>query len=424
MFADHPTHRRPGLSRAWRGQCAALSLASFWAVAGAASDVGSSTIQLSERCPPSFEQTASGTCVLRSTYEQFGGVQGHGGTQVQLPPVRQGFSPAQIDLGRHLFFDPLLSADRKTSCAHCHHPDHGLSDGLRTAAGLGATGFGPARRGGHTLNRRTPTLWNVGFLERLFWDGRAASLEQQASGPLFSPDEMGNTPSALEAAINANTEYRRLFAQAFARPAAQRIVVDDVALALAAFQSTLISLNSRYDRYALGDTSALSAREIQGLNVFRGFVARCSQCHTPPLFTNNQLAVVGAPLPKGMPVDVGAGAFDPDPRLRGAFKVPTLRNITRSGPPYFHAGQLASLDDVVAFYNDRRGHALPRHEKQTVHWHVHMTSAQLSADDVKAVVSFLGALEDETMLPAAPPTVPSGLPVVPVRRSGRPPTSP
>lgn len=367
---------------------------------------------LTAQCPGSFELALDGTCRLRSLYDAYGAAEGHGGMQVSLPPARHGFTPRQIDLGRHLFFDPLLARDASTSCAHCHDPAHGWSDGRRTAAGRGGSGVGAARDGGALLTRRTPTLWNVAFQERFFWDGRAASLEEQSRGPLFSHDEMDNTPADLMARLNGNATYRRLFAQAYQRDGSDQIALPDVEHALAAFQSTLVSLNSRYDRYAHGDRSALNELEIAGLNVFRGFVARCSQCHTPPLFASNDLAVVGAPASPGQPIDAGAGGLGGDPGLRGAFKVPTLRNVTRSGPPYFHAGQFSSLHEVVGFYNARRGHALPRHERQSLHWHVHMSSPQLGRNDERAIVAFLGALEDESLLPVIPRNVPSGLPVL------------
>jgi len=366
--------------------------------------------QLSDHCPGSFESDATGRCRLRTLYDRYVSAQGHGGTQVPLPPARDGFTPAQIDLGRLLFFDPLLSSDGSTSCASCHDPRHGFTDGQRRARGYGARGIGPDRSGGIELERRTPPLWNLAFSDRFFWDGRASSLEEQAAGPLFSSNEMHNTPQALQARINAIPAYRELFSLAMSRPPSAPIGTDDIAKALAAFESSLVSLGSRYDRYAHGDADALDARELRGLNAFRGFVARCSQCHTPPLFTNNQIAVVGAPVPAGAAVDIGAGAFSPDARLRGAFKVPSLRNLTAIGPPYFQAGQFGSVLEVVAFYNAPRGHALPKGEVQTLHWHVHMTNSQLTREDERDLAAFLDTLNDEALLPAIPEAVPSGLP--------------
>lgn len=365
-------------------------------------------IELSAHCPARFEHLADGSCRLRTLYEAYARIEGHGGVQTALPPLRQGFTPQQIDLGRYLFFDPLLSANGRSSCASCHQPGRGYSDGRARAEGFA----------GEPLSRRTPTLWNIGFANRLFWDGRASTLEEQATGPLFAANEMGNTPAGLLRRVNDVPAYRRLFAQAYAgKGSSDAITVDEITRALTAFQSTLVSLNSRYDRYVHGDRAALAEQELRGMNVFRGFVARCSQCHTPPLFTNHELAVVGAPPGRGLPIDEGAGAaaFGGDPLLRGAFKVPTLRNITKSGPPYFNAGQFASLREAVDFYNARRGHALPPGERQAIHWHVHMMDRKLDAADVDAIVAFLGALEDESMSPTPPSALPSGLPLSGVR---------
>ena len=211
-----------------------------------------------------------------------------GGTRTALPPHRDGFTPQQIDLGRYLFFDPLLSGDGTLSCASCHRPDTGLADGRPRSIGIH----------GEDAGRAAPTLWNVAFLQRFFWDARANSLEAQAAGPLYSPREMGNDPARLLASLNGNATYRRLFREAFPREAAGPVTERQVYAALAAFQTSLISLNSRYDRYVQGYAAALSPREIEGLNVFRSFVARCSECHTPPLFTNEQIAVIGAPEPR------------------------------------------------------------------------------------------------------------------------------
>lgn len=353
---------------------------------------------LRQRCPPGFERTGAGICRLRTLYEFYDslGGRGVGGTRTALPPHRDGFTPAQIDLGRYLFFDPLLSGDGTLSCASCHRPDRGLADGRSHSIGIHGADAG----------RAAPTLWNVAFLERLFWDARAPSLEAQALGPLYSEREMGNTRPKLLADLNDNSTYRRLFREAFPGEAAGPIGETQLVTALAAFQTSLVSLNSRYDRYVHGYEAALTPREIEGLNVFRSFVARCSECHTPPLFTNEQIAVIGAPEPPGRPFDIGAEATSGSPKLKGGFKVPTLRNIVRTAP-YMHSGAFSELREAVEFYNKGRGHAVPKGMQIYLHWHI--TDPQLTDTEIDRVVDFLGALTDETFLPEVPTAVPSGL---------------
>jgi cytochrome c peroxidase len=355
-------------------------------------------VTLSTRCPPSFEKTPAGACELRDLYQFYDSLEGKGlgGTRTALPPGRDGFTPAEIDLGRYLFFDPLLSGDGTLSCASCHRPDRGLSDGRPRSIGIH----------GQDAGRAAPTLWNVAFLKSFFWDARAGSLEAQATGPLFSPIEMGNTPERLLSSLNGNAEYRRLFAQAYPSTAGKPVVLEQVTRSLAAFQSTLISLNSRYDRYAHGYHAALTDREIEGLNVFRSFVARCAECHMPPLFTNQQVAVIGAPEPKGRPFDVGAEKTFQSEKLKGGFKVPTLRNIARTAP-YMHSGAFASLHDTVVFYNKGRGNAVPKGVKLYLHWHI--SDPKLTDYEVDRVVDFMQALTDETFMPETPARVPSGL---------------
>ncbi len=364
--------------------------------------------KLSSQCPPSFENRA-GRCEFRSLYELFDLPAGHGGLRAPLPRMRESFTPQQIDLGRLLFFDPLLSSDHRLACSSCHQPAHSFADGRERSQGHLFT-EGPQQGRPALLARNAPSLWNVGFLSRLFWDSRADSLEEQARGPLFAEQEMASTPESLLASLNGNAEYRQLFSEAFVRTVRSDITVAEVTSALAAFESSLVSFNSRYDRYAMGDAAALTAQEIQGYNLFRGFVARCSQCHMPPLFTSGDVAVVGAPPSPGQPYDAGVGALQPDPDMRGAFKVPTLRNIALTAP-YFQAGQLKRLEDVVAFYDDTFGHAVPPGERLHVHWHVSLKGPTFSTAERAALVAFLYTLTDETMMPRIPDRVPSGLPV-------------
>lgn len=354
--------------------------------------------ELSARCPPGFEKTAAGVCELRTLYQFYDSLQnqGVGGTKTGLPPHRDGFTPEQIDLGRYLFFDPVLSGNGTMSCASCHHPQKGFSDGRKRS-------IGPR---GEDVGRASPTLWNVAFLKRFFWDARADSLEAQMQGPLYSEKEMANDPEQLLATLNDVSEYRRLFRLAFPAGADEAIRLDEVYTAIAAFETSLISLNSRYDRYAQGYHDALSEQEIEGLNVFRSFVARCAECHTPPLFTNQQIAVLGTPEPDGRALDVGAEASFDEPRLKGGFKVPTLRNIAQTAP-YMHSGRFKTLRETVAFYTGGRGHAVPEGVQMEIHWHI--WDPDLTDYELDRLVDFLQTLTDETFAPPIPEAVPSGL---------------
>jgi cytochrome c peroxidase len=357
---------------------------------------------LRDTCPPSFEQSASGVCQLRTLYDFYDSVQGAGlgGTQTALPAHREGFTAQQIDLGRYLFFDPALSGDGTVACASCHVPELGFGDGLPRSRGIGA----------QEVSRAAPSLWNVAFLNKFFWDARATTLEQQMLGPLFAPDEMGTTPDQLLATLNAIPAYQVLFRQAYPQRQGDAIALDEVYLALAAFQTSLISLNSRYDQYAHGYHAALSAAEVEGLNVFRSFVARCAECHTPPLFTNQQIAVIGAPEPDGWPLDVGAEKTFNAPKLRAGFKVPTLRNIALTAP-YMHSGKFDDLRAVAEFYNGGRGHAVPAGVELQLHWHI--SSPNLTDYELDRLVDFLGTLTDDSLKPETPRQLPSGLaPVV------------
>ena len=350
-------------------------------------------------CPPGFKLNENNECIAQNLYLQYNSPnnKGVGGLQTGLPEIRDGFSPQEIDLGRYLFFDPVLSGDGTMSCASCHDPSKGFSDGRPTSLGK------DKRR----LKRAAPTLWNVAYLKRLFWDGRAASLEEQIQGPLFSEDEMANTPENLLATLNSIENYKKLFAEAFPdKENRNSIELDDIYRAIAAFEASLVSLNSKYDQYAHGYHEALNQNEIEGMNVFRSFVARCAECHTPPLFTNQQFAVIGTPEPDGLLFDPGAEVTFKDKTLRGAFKVPSLRNIEKTAP-YMHSGNFASLRETVEFYTKGRGHAVPENEDLIIHWHI--WDPQLSDYELDRLVDFLKTLTDETFTPQIPKSLPSGL---------------
>ncbi|MDJ0794586.1 MAG: cytochrome c peroxidase [Woeseiaceae bacterium] len=356
-------------------------------------------IELRDFCPPGFELVDGNRCELRTLYQNYESLRyaGVGGPKTGLPQVRDGFSPQQIDLGRYLFFDPLLSADDSLSCASCHHPDLGFADGRPRSRGIGGT----------EVKRAAPSLWNVALLGSFFWDGRAQSLEEQMQGPLYDASEMGSNPAELLADLKASDEYVRLFRDAF--PGNDAVpTLDNVYTAIAAFQTTLISLNSRYDRYAHGYHDALTEDEKTGMNVFRSFVARCAECHTPPLFTNQQIAVIGVRDPDGVPFDAGAQDVTGNPGMRGGFKVPSLRNVAQTAP-YMHSGTFSELRDAAEFYTLGRGHALPESERDRmiVHWHI--WEPDLSDAELDRLVDFLQTLTDESFKPQIPDVMPSGL---------------
>jgi len=305
---------------------------------------------------------------------------------------RNGFSPYQIDLGRYLFFDPILSKSGAISCASCHMPSNAFS--------------GPVKQlGGELLKgstRSVPSLWNVGFSPRLFWDARAESLEHQLLNPLFSADEMANTPSGLLERFRASTEYMQLFKQAF--PKEDEFKLKQLYTVLAAFQSSLISLRSRYDEFQSGHANRLSIIEQQGLALFTSIKTRCAECHQPPLFTNHSLAVIGAPELKGQPFDQGARLVFDSKALLGAFKVPSLRNIELTSP-YMHSGVFNNLQSAVSFYNGGRGHAVSSDIPLNIHWHI--WEPRLNQSEITSIVSFLRSLTDQSLLPQKPLVFPN-----------------
>lgn len=273
----------------------------------------------------------------------------------------------QADLGRLLFFDQRLSADGTVSCASCHQPAHGFADPRPRSQGIG----------GRLGQRNAPTILNKDRARRLFWDGRADSLEQQVSGPLLHPDEMGNSVAALESRLAAIAEYAPLFRAAFGDP---KPAIDRVAKAIAAYERSLARRDSPFDRYRSGDQSALSETQELGRALFFG-KAGCSQCHIGPEFTSEEFVNVGAG--REVPPDEGRRGVTwkgSDWRL---FRVPSLREVARTAP-YMHDGSLRTLEEVVDFY-DRGGEVAENKDYR-------VRPLNLSATEKPHLVAFLGAL--------------------------------
>jgi cytochrome c peroxidase len=270
------------------------------------------------------------------------------------PPLPDGmplYMPGALDvplnaraaeLGRALFFDRRLSRDRSVSCASCHDPLRAFTDGRTLSTGVA----------GRQGRRNAPTLVNRAWGDTQFWDGRVASLREQVLHPVEDPDEMGFTRDAAAARIAADPVLAARFAQALG----DSVHAASLARALSAYVASLISADAPFDRWAAGDTTALSTEARRGRRLFDGR-ARCSVCHRGPNFTDEQFHNTGVAWRDGTPTDSGRFAVTRRERDIGAFKTPTLREIARTAP-YMHDGSTASLGDVIDFY-DRGGIANP-----------------------------------------------------------------
>ena len=256
-----------------------------------------------------------------------------------LPPViwpaDNPYSAARVELGRNLFFDPRLSSNEKVSCATCHPPEHAFAGGNPPPRGVTGT----------PLRRRAPTLINRAYGRSQFWDGRAATLEAQITGPITAPDEMGASPAAAAAAISSIPGYARLFEEAFGD---RRVTYDRIVKAIASFGRTILSGNSPYDRFLKGDKHALSPGARRGLDIFERS-GECSECHNGYNFTDEKFASLGIG-PDEHPPDPGLAGITGKRRDQGKFKVPALREVVHTGP-YMHDGRFRTLDEVLEFYS-------------------------------------------------------------------------
>ena len=328
-------------------------------------------------------------------------------------------TPERVALGRLLFFDPILSGANDQSCATCHHPDLGFTDGRGQAMGKGGRGLGPERTSGTVIKRAAPTVWNATFNHRQFWDGRAADLEDQARFPITSEKEMNQKPDELVQELARIPEYVGLFDRAFGGKDGSGVTFDNVTRAVAAFERTLISDRSRFDRYREGDPGALSPAERRGLTLFRSLKTRCFECHGFPTLANPDFKVIGVPDVPGQEPDLGRAEAAGGKPYEHAFKVPTLRNVALTAP-YMHNGRFKTLAEVILFYQKGGGRGqglnLPNLDDK-------IRAYPLTSEEQQDLIAFLNALTDESRLPEVPDRVPSGLPVVrrlrPTARLGR-----
>ena len=275
------------------------------------------------------------------------------GLDLYIPATESNPPTAEkIELGRRLFFDRRLSRDGSVSCASCHTPERAFADKRARSIGVGG-------REGH---RHSPALINRGYGRAFFWDGRTATLEEQVLKPIQDPNEMDLT----------------------LHEAASRVKLDvpTISRALASYVRSILSGDAPCDRFGNGDRSALSTEQQLGLQIFRG-KGNCTSCHIGPNFTDEQFHNTGVAWRDGAFADEGRFAISKNPRDRGAFKTPTLREIARTAP-YMHDGSLATLEAVIDFYS-AGGRAKP-------HLDPEMRSGNFTAEEKRALVAFLGSL--------------------------------
>lgn len=317
-------------------------------------------------------------------------------------PLDNPTTPEKVILGEHLFFDRNLSLDRSISCGSCHEPfARAGTDGRALALGVG----------GQIGVRNAPTVWNSAFQSRLFWDGRTESLEEQAKGPLVNPREMAmpSLESVVER-VRQQPAYLQEFRLAFG---SERFGIDEVAAAIAAYERTLITPDTPYDRFVRGDSSALSTRQLRGMALFE--TVGCVQCHYGPNFSGAGLSAPESPLRMfpvfdqddverfGLREDRGAAGATGD---RGVWRIPTLRNVALTAP-YFHNGSVATLDEAVRVMarvqlgiavEDAEPPPAPRIARG-LNGSVRLGSARaLSERDIGDLVAFLAALSDQELV--------------------------
>ena len=295
-------------------------------------------------------------------------------------PADNPLTKEKIELGRAIFFDKRMSKDNTIACASCHMAKKGFADGMPVSTGI------KGQKGG----RSAPVSFNRVYSKAQFWDGRAATLEDQSIGPFTNPIEHGfANHDEMVAKMKKMPGYRKLFQEVFG----WEITIQDVGRAVASFQRTVLSGNSAVDKYDIGgDQNALSDSAKRGLELFRG-KARCTRCHSGFNFTDEKFHNLGIGWDDNK-VDLGRYMETKNPEDIGAFKTPTLREIARTAP-YMHDGRFKSLEEVVKFYN--QGGVKNPHQDNTI------IPLEMTDDEQQDLVAMLKSLNGEGWQHVAPP---------------------
>jgi cytochrome c peroxidase len=298
-----------------------------------------------------------------------------------MPPFPDNPTTVQgVALGRRLFHDPILSGDGTQSCASCHQQVRAFGD--TTAVSLGIHG--------DPGTRNAQVVVNPGWQQFQFWDGRRGSLEDQARDPVVNPVEMASEWSEVEARIAADPTYPPLFTAAFG---SSDVTQDRVVMAIAQFERTFVSANSRYDRKLRGEVQFTEA-EARGEALFFDERAECSHCHAGPLLTDGDFHDIGLDVE---PVDPGRAEATEADFDRGKFKTPTLRNVARTAP-YMHDGRFSTLEEVLGHYAGDIKRSTNLDATLGVHLNDGGTGLGLTVEERADLIAFLRTLTDEEFL--------------------------
>lgn len=288
----------------------------------------------------------------------------------------------KVELGKQLYFDTRLSGDDSVSCASCHDPKKGWSNGESVATGI--------RK--QTGGRSAPTIINSCYSDLQFWDGRANKLEGQALGPIANPIEMDHKLEDCVAKLNKIPGYKQQFQKIFGTD----VTTENIAKAIASFERTILSGNAPYDKFKAGDMNALSEAAQRGLKTFTG-KGHCSACHSGPNFTDQAFHNIGVGMDKPKP-DLGRYEISKQVGDKGSFKTPTLREIARHAP-YMHDGSMKTLEEVVEHY-DKGGISNPQLDEE-------IFPLKLTAQEKADLVTFMKeGLASPDYPDVAPPKLP------------------
>lgn len=305
-------------------------------------------------------------------------------------PSENPYSKEKAELGKMLFFDPRLSSSGSIACASCHDPELGWGDGKRKS-------FGHERREG---SRNAMTILNVAYHNQFFWDGRAATLEDQVRFPVEDEKEMNFMMSLMVERIQDIDGYTPLFVEAFG---SSEINAEKIKSAIATFERTITSKKSRFDRFLEGDTSALSEEEVLGLHIFRT-KGRCMNCHNGPLFTDFEFHNLGQSHLGRPSEDLGRYNITNMIGDVGKFKTPSLRDVAYTAP-YMHHGLVIDLDEILNMYNEGMPQVIPKKEKNNPlypHKSPHLQPLNLTNDEKVALKAFLHSISTRPQRIASP----------------------